>query len=118
MRPESGTRRRRWIIGVDRDEGLTSDPSVQPFVLTSMRRRIPRLAYLDLKTAVAGGDTDRISALDLANEGVGLSTTGGHIDHLASELESVRAQIIDGRIDLPRVSAGRDGWWSNQPGEA
>ena len=42
---------------------------------------------------------------DLTNEGVGLSRTGGQIDDLVEELEEVRADIVAGRIDVPRVTA-------------
>ena len=38
-------------------------------------------------------------SFDLANDGVGYSTTGGHVDEIAGQLEELKQQIIDGEID-------------------
>ena len=93
-----------WVIGVDLDEGLTRDPRLRPHVLTSMRRQIPSAVYQAVKAAVAAGEPAAAPAFDLANEGVGLSRTGGQIDDLEHELDAVRADIVAGRIDVPRVT--------------
>jgi basic membrane protein A len=93
-----------WVIGVDVDERVTRDSRLRPHVLTSMRRQLPSAVYQAVKAAVAAGEPDAAPRFDLANEGVGLSRTGGHIDSLEPELDAVRADIVAGRIDVPRVT--------------
>ena len=103
---------RRWVIGVDLDEGVTRDASVQPFVLTSMRRQIPTTAYVEIKAAVSEGAGTEAPPLDLSNEGVGMSLTGGRIDHLMDDLARVSEAIIGGDIEVPRVAADDGDWWA------
>ncbi len=101
-----------WVIGVDLDERVTREARLRPYVLTSMRRQIPSAVYLAVKAAVAAGEPDAAPRFDLANEGVGLSRTGGHIDSLEQELDAVRADILAGRIDVPQVTTPDDvSWW-------
>ncbi len=101
-----------WVIGVDLDERVTRESRLRPYVLTSMRRQLPSAVYQAVKAAVAAGEPDAAPRFDLANEGVGLSRTGGHIDSLEHELDAVRADIVAGRIDVPRVTTPDDvSWW-------
>jgi basic membrane protein A len=105
-----------WVIGVDLDERVTREPRLRPYVLTSMRRQIPSAVYQAVKAAVAAGEPDAAPRFDLANEGVGLSRTGGQIDRLEQELEAVRTDIVAGRIDVPRVLiADGAAWWDAPP---
>ena len=97
-----------WVIGVDLDEGVTRESRLRPHVLTSMRRQLPSTVYQAVKAAVAAGEPDAAPRFDLTNEGVGLSRTGGHIDSLEHELDAVRADILAGRIELPRVTTPDD----------
>ena len=73
-----------------------------------MRRQVPSAAYQAIKAAVAAGEPDAAPRFDLANGGVGLSRTGGHIDSLEPELNAVRAGIVAGRIEVPRVTTPDD----------
>ena len=45
------------------------------------------------------GGTDIVN--DLSTDGVGLSTSGGFIDDIQSDIDKYRQQIIDGDIDVP-----------------
>ncbi len=38
---------------------------------------------------------------DLEADGVGYSTTGGHIDDIADQLDQFKEQIISGEIEVP-----------------
>jgi basic membrane protein A len=73
-----------------------------------VRRQVPSAAYQAIKAAVAAGEPDAAPRFDLANEGVGLSRTGGQIDGLEHELDAVRADIVAGRIDVPQVRTPDD----------
>src|SRR4030095_10223446 len=57
-----------------------------------------------VKAAVAAGEPDAAPHFDLANEGVGLSRTGGQIHSRPREPDAVRADIVAGRIDVPQVT--------------
>jgi len=97
-----------WVIGVDLDERVTREPRLRPHVLTSVRRQLPSAVYQAVKAAVAAGEPDAAPRFDLANGGVGLSRTGGEIDILGPELDAIRADIVAGRIDVPRVTTPDD----------
>lgn len=101
----------RDVIGVDLDERVTRESRLRPYVLTSMRRQLPSAVYQAVKAAVAAGEPDAAPGFDLANEGVGLSRTGGQIDSLEPELDAVRADIVAGRIDVPQVTTPDDASW-------
>jgi basic membrane protein A len=47
----------------------------------------------------AGG----VRVFDLAANGVGYSTTGGHIDDIVDQLEDFKQQIVDGEIEVPEA---------------
>ncbi len=95
-----------WAIGVDSDQYLTADPSVQEFILTSMLKRVD-VAVLEITRAQA---SDTFSAgntvYDLSVDGVGYSTSGGYLDDIVEELEAFKAQIIDGTIVVPTSPEG------------
>ena len=109
---------KRWVIGVDLDEVITRDPEFRPYIVTSMRRQIPTSVYLQIKAAVAAGEPERAPVFDLSNEGVGMWTTGGEIDHLMPELEAVRAEIVAGEVEVSRVTAGDGSRWSDPSTES
>jgi len=89
-------------IGVDSDQYVTADPSVQDVIITSMLKRVDNGVY-DYLSEV-DGDTFPSGSVtyDLEADGVGYSTTG---DLLAPEtiekLEEFKQQIIDGEITVP-----------------
>lgn len=96
------TGRKHWGIGVDFDEYLEVDDELKPYVLTSMRKQVPLTVLRAIVDARRHGTEP--PRLDLSNEGVGLSATGGHIDHLLPRLEELRAALIAGDIAVPAVS--------------
>jgi basic membrane protein A len=44
-----------------------------------------------------------VRSFDLASNGVGYSTTGGHIDDIVDQLEDFKQQIVDGEIEVPET---------------
>lgn len=90
-----------WGIGVDSDQYLTVDASVQEFVLTSMIKRVDTAVYEITKAFLDGTFTGGEIRYDLAAGGVGYSTSGGFIDDIVDQLEEAKAAIIDGSIVVP-----------------
>lgn len=89
-----------WGIGADFDEYLTQPDSLRPHVLTSIVKQVPIDVFLKIKNAVMTGDPEQAPRFDLSNQGVRLSTSGGHLDLMATTLEDLRNQIISGHINV------------------
>jgi len=88
-------------IGVDSDQYLTADPSVQPVILTSMVKNV-NVGVFDFVKAVSDGSAKAGSTLyDLKNNGVGYSTSGGKVDDIKAQLDEYSTKIQSGAITVP-----------------
>jgi basic membrane protein A len=88
-------------IGVDSDQYLTADPSVQDVIMTSMLKNVD-VAVNEYLTEVDGGTfPSGPVTYDLESDGVGYSTSGGQVDDITDKLEDYKKQIIDGQIKVP-----------------
>ena len=90
-----------WAIGVDSDQYQTAPADLQPYILTSMLKRVDVAVYETIKAQVDGAFAGGYVTFDLARDGVGYSTSGGFLDDIATQLEDLKAQIIDGSIVVP-----------------
>ncbi len=84
----------RWVIGVDFDEYRDLEEHLRPHVLASVRKQVPMAVYRQIKHAVAEGRAEAAPWFDLANGGLTLATSGGHIDHLAADLAAIHADVV------------------------
>lgn len=91
----------KWAIGVDSDQALTAAPEVQDVILTSMIKRVDVGVYTFIKSVHDGNFAAGETVFDLKADGVGYSTTGGHIDDIATKIDEFKAQIIAGSITVP-----------------
>jgi basic membrane protein A len=88
-------------IGVDADQYNTADPAVRDVIITSMLKKVD-VATSDFVLQVDDGSvTAGVNLYDLANDGVGFSTTGGFIDDVAPHVEALAEQIRSGEITVP-----------------
>ena len=88
-------------IGVDSDQYLTADPSVQDVILTSMVKNV-NVGVLDFITAVNDGTVAAGSTeYDLSNGGVGYATSGGKVDDIVPQLDQYSQDIQSGQITVP-----------------
>jgi len=92
-----------WAIGVDSDQYQSVDANLQPYILTSMLKRVDVAVYETAKDTASGNFTPGIRVFDLSVDGVGYSTSGGFVDDIAPELDDLKQQIIDGEIEVPTV---------------
>jgi basic membrane protein A len=90
-----------WAIGVDSDQYMTAPPELQPYILTSMLKRVDVAVYETIKAQVEGTFEGGYQTFDLSKDGVGYSTSGGFIDDIVPQLEDLKQQIIDGTITVP-----------------
>jgi basic membrane protein A and related proteins len=90
-----------WAIGVDSDQYNQVSADLQPYILTSMLKRVNVAVYETIKDYVEGNFQPGARVFDLEADGVGYSTTGGFVDDIAAELDGYAEQIISGEIEVP-----------------
>ena len=94
-----------WAIGVDSDQYYTAGPDFQPYILTSMLKRVD-VSVLEIATAQAEGTfTAGNTVYDLAVDGVGYSTSGDYLADIVDQLDAFKAEIIAGAIVVPTAPA-------------
>ena len=99
---ETGQQCEIWAIGVDSDQILTAPADQQPYILTSMLKRVDVAVYETAQASVDGTLAGGITAFDLSVDGVGYSTNNTGLDAATqATLEDLKQQIIDGEIEVP-----------------
>ena len=101
--------RQLWAIGVDSDQyetvgllpGVVDAEAWRRHILTSIVKRFDMALYAVLGDYSRGEFRPGVRSLGLESGGVDISYSGGFIDHLRSQLEDLRAQIIAGQIAVP-----------------
>ena len=101
---EAATEGGYLAIGVDADQYHTAAPEVRDVIMTSMLKNV-NVATHTFVTQVVGGSAEAgVNLFDLEAGGVGYSTSGGLIDHIADEVNSYADQIISGEIEVPTTT--------------
>jgi basic membrane protein A and related proteins len=90
-----------WAIGVDSDQYNLVSADVQPYILTSMLKKVDVAVFETIKAFVETGSASGIRSFDLATGGVGYSTSGGFIDDIVADIDGYAARIISGEIVVP-----------------
>ncbi|MDQ3592239.1 MAG: BMP family ABC transporter substrate-binding protein [Actinomycetota bacterium] len=91
-----------WAIGVDSDQYLTADPAQQPFILTSMLKRVDTGVFEFAKGVDEGQPPSGYVTYDLASGGVDYATSGDFLSaEIISQIDDYKQQIIDGTIKVP-----------------
>jgi basic membrane protein A len=91
-----------WAIGVDSDQYNQVGPDLQPYILTSMLKRVDVAVFDTIKAEVDGMFAGDIQVFDLSRDGVGYSTSGDFLSaDVIAMLEDYKAQIIAGDITVP-----------------
>jgi basic membrane protein A len=94
-----------WFIGVDSDQYQLVDPALQPYVLTSMLKRVDVAVHSVIEAEVNGEFAAGVQTFDLSVDGVGYATSGGFVDQYAPTLEGLKALVVDGTITVPDAPA-------------
>jgi len=98
---EAGAPGEVWAIGVDSDQYNLVAPELQPYILTSMLKKVDVAVFDAINTFVSTGSVSGLKSYDLAAGGVGYSTTGGFVDDIAADLDAYAAKIASGEIVVP-----------------
>jgi basic membrane protein A len=100
---EAGAPGEVWAIGVDSDQYNLVSADLQPYILTSMLKRVEVAVYETVKAYAEGSFAAGVQVFDLAADGVGYSTTGGFIDDITDQIDAFAEQIKSGEIEVPTV---------------
>jgi basic membrane protein A len=90
-----------WAIGVDSDQ--YADPALAQYktsILTSAIKNVDVAVYDLIKSVDAGTPKTGTNSYDLANGGVSLSTSGGYIDDLKTQLDAAKSKIVADTIKV------------------
>ena len=90
-----------WAIGVDSDQYNTVSAEQQPFILTSMLKRVDVALYEFIKAFDEGNPPSGAKVYDLAVDGVGYSTSGGFIDDITGDIDKAKEDLASGAVTAP-----------------
>ncbi len=102
---EAGAPGEVWAIGVDSDQYNLVSADLQPYILTSMLKKVDVAVYETIKAYNEGNFTAGVQVFNLESGGVGYSTSGGFVDDIAAQIDEFAAQIIAGEIEVPSASS-------------
>jgi basic membrane protein A len=99
---ESAVEADRLAIGVDSDQYQQVEADAQPCILSSMLKRVDVAVYTAIENLINGElEGGAPLTFDLSNDGVGYATDGGQLDDDVEQLDALKADIIDGKIEVP-----------------
>ena len=90
-----------WAIGVDSDAYNLVDAALQPYILTSMLKKVDVAVFDTIEALTLGEFRGGPQTFDLASGGIDYATSGGFVDDIADQLDEFKQQIIDGEIEVP-----------------
>jgi basic membrane protein A and related proteins len=100
---EAGAPGEVWAIGVDSDQYELVSPELQPYILTSMLKKVDVATFETIKAFNEGTFAGGVQVFDVASDGVGYSTSGGFIDDITDQLDEYASQIASGEITVPEA---------------
>lgn len=90
-----------WGIGVDSDQA--KDPALSKYassILTSVVKNVDTGVFELSKSVKDGKPLTGVHTYSLAENGVSLTTTGGHLKDIQPKLDEAKKKIIDGQIKV------------------
>jgi basic membrane protein A len=108
--------RQLWAIGVDTDQhesvirlsGAVHSEAWRRHILTSVLKRVDIANYEIVKDFAQGRFTSGGRTFNVANGGLDISYSGGHVEDIRAAVEAARADIVSGRVVVPRLPAERE----------
>lgn len=96
----------KFAIGVDSDQYLTASPEQQPWILTSMLKRVDVAVYNAIQ-AVGDGSFGGSQVFGMAEDGVDYATSNPALTaDITERLDKFKQEIIDGTIVVPDTPSG------------
>ena len=93
----------KFAIGVDSDQYLTASPDQQPWILTSMLKRVDVATYNAIKQTGEGSFITGPQVFGLAEDGLDYSksNTEALTQDIIDQVDAAKQDIIDGKIVVP-----------------
>jgi basic membrane protein A len=93
----------KYAIGVDSDQYLTASPEQQPWILTSMLKRVDVATYNAIKQTGEGSFITGPQVFGLAQDGLDYSksNTVALTPHIMAQMDAAKQNIISARIVVP-----------------
>jgi basic membrane protein A len=99
---QAAAEKAKWAIGVDSDQYLTASADQQPFILTSMLKRVDTATYNAIKQSGSGTFKSGFQVFDLAADGVDYSKSNSALTSaMIAAMDAAKAKIISGEIKVP-----------------
>jgi basic membrane protein A len=90
-----------WAIGVDSDQYQTATADQQKHILTSSLKKVD-VAVFDFAKAFKDGTAKAgFDLYDIKRDGVGYSTSGGHLDDVTAKIDEYKAKLVSGEVTAP-----------------
>ncbi|WP_137993758.1 BMP family lipoprotein [Streptomyces vilmorinianum] len=90
-----------WAIGVDSDQA--KDPALSKYagsILTSVVKNVDTGVFELVKSVQDGKPMTGTHTYSLAEDGVSLTTTGGHLQDIQAQIDAAKKKIVDGQIKV------------------
>jgi basic membrane protein A len=100
---EAGAPGEVWAIGVDSDQYELVSAELQPYILTSMLKKVDVATFETISAFDSDSFAAGVQVFDVASDGVGYSTSGGFVDDITDQLDEFAAQIAAGEIEVPEA---------------
>ncbi|WP_329621568.1 BMP family ABC transporter substrate-binding protein [Streptomyces sp. NBC_01255] len=90
-----------WAIGVDSDQA--KDPALSKYagsIMTSVVKNVDTGVFELVKSVQDGKPMTGTHTYSLAEDGVSLTTTGGHLTDIQAQIDAAKKKIVDGQIKV------------------
>ncbi|WP_030579472.1 BMP family lipoprotein [Streptomyces anulatus] len=90
-----------WSIGVDSDQA--KDPALSKYsetIMTSVVKNVDSGVFDLIKSVDEGKPLSGTQSYSLAEDGVSLTTTGGHLSDIQAKIDEAKKKIVDGSIKV------------------
>jgi basic membrane protein A and related proteins len=99
---EAAADKKQLCIGVDSDQYLTAKPEEQPYIMTSMLKRVDTAVFEFTKAAQGGSPRTGEWKFDLKSDGIGYAESNAQaIGDIKGKLDAYKKDIVDGKITVP-----------------
>lgn len=98
---ETGKVGQNWAIGVDSDQYLAVDATQQPYILTSMLKRVDLATYQAIGSFLSGSFSTDLVRYDLKSGGIAYSGSNPAVNAFAGTINQAMDDIIAGKVTVP-----------------
>jgi basic membrane protein A and related proteins len=98
---EAAKEKKLFAIGVDSDQYNLVAADTQPYIITSMLKKVDVAVYEVIKGAASGSMKAGVNVFDLKSGGLDYATSGGQMDDIKAQLDAFKADIISGKVKVP-----------------